>query len=99
MSQVLRRPPFFLDPVVEHLLERIKASAQLGIIPRFLGNDLREAGAQEPMIRAGPKQERSTPLSRYPIAMGPREPLNQTVQAKAPQVIRHLARSHVVRRI
>jgi len=37
MSQVLRRHPFFLDPVVEHLIERIKASAQHGIVHRFLG--------------------------------------------------------------
>jgi len=39
MSQVLRRHPFSLDPVVEHLIERIKASAQHRIVQNFLGSD------------------------------------------------------------
>src|SRR4051794_22125293 len=99
MSQVSCRQPCLLDPVVEHLFERIKAAAQLGIVPSFLGNDLGEAGAQEPIIRAGAEQERPTPLSRHPIAMGPSDPLDQAVQPQAPQVVRHLTRSDVVRRL
>jgi hypothetical protein len=99
MSQVLRRDPFFLDPVVEHLIERIKASAQHRIVQCFLGHDLREARAQEPIIGAGAEEERSTPLPRHPIAMGPSDPLDQAVQAKSPQVVRHLTRCHVVGRL
>ena len=50
-------------------------------------------------MAAGAEQDRSTPLSRHPIAMGPGDPLDQAVQAKAPQVVRHPARSHVVGRL
>src|SRR5262249_20528914 len=99
MSQVSCGQPCLLDPAVEYPIERIKTSAQLGIVPSFLGNDLGEAGAQEPIIRAGAKQDRSIPLSRYPIAMGPRNPLDQPMQAKSPQMVRHLARSYVVGRL
>ena len=99
MSQVSCRHPCLLDPAVEHLIERIKAAAQHRIVQSFLGDDLRQAGAQETIIRAGAEQDRSTPLSRHPIAMGPRNSLDQAVQAKAPQVVRHLTRCHVAGRL
>ena len=44
-------------------IERIKASAQLGIVQSFLGDDLGKAGTQEPIIGAGAEQGGSTTLS------------------------------------
>src|SRR6478735_4606754 len=99
MSQVSCWHPSLLDPMAEHLIERIKASAQFRIVQSYLGYDLGKAGAQEPSIGAGTEQDRSTPLSRHPIAMGPGDPLDQAVQAKPPQVVRHLTRGHVVGRL
>src|SRR3954453_19728739 len=99
MSQVLCGHPSFFDPALEHLVERIKASAQHGIVENFLGYNLGKAGARQPIIGAGTKQEHAITLSRHPIAMGPSDPLDQAMQTKAPKMVRHLTRSYVVGRL
>ena len=77
------RAPSFLDPVIDPFIELVEGPAQFGIILGLLGDDLGEAGTQDPIIGAGAEQRGAPTLSRHPIAMGPGDPLDQAVQAAA----------------
>jgi hypothetical protein len=90
MSQVLRRHLLLLHPTSNPLIELVKGSAQLGVVPGFLGDVLSQPGAQDSVLRAGAKQGGSLALSRHPIAMGPGNSLDHAVEANPPQGKRSL---------
>src|SRR5271165_5763522 len=97
MSQVSRGDLSFLDPAVDHLIDMVEALAQFGVVQNFDGNDLGEARPQESVICASAKQGGAPAWPRHLVTVSPRDPLDQTMQAKSAQVISHLPRGHVVR--
>src|SRR4051794_13008113 len=98
MSQVSCGHLSLFHPTGNPLVELVKGAAQLRVVLGLLGNDLSQPWAQEPIISAGAKQGGSRALPCHPIAMGPGNSLDQTVQAKASQVIAHLPHGHVIGR-
>ena len=97
MSQVSRRHPSFLDPAVKHLIERIKASAQHGIVPSFLGNDLGEAGSPESVVCANAKQSGAPAQPRHPVTVNPLEDQLHVIRPADVEVLAdHLLEEHAV---
>src|SRR4051812_11209211 len=96
MSQVSRGHLSFLDPPLNYLVELVEAVAQFAVVEGLDGHDLGQARAEDSVGGAGAEQGRAPSLPGHPIAVSPRDPLDQAVEPEPAQVVRHLARGHVV---
>src|SRR3954469_15517017 len=97
MSQVSCGYLSSLDPLVDDSFNLVEAAAQFGVVQNLDGDDLSQAGSQDPIIGAGAKQGGAPAQPGDLIAVSPRDSLDQAMQSQPAQVIRHLARGHVFR--
>jgi len=66
--------------MIDCLIKLVESPAQVRIVEGLLGADQCKAGTQQPVVDARAKQRGSTALSGQPIAMGPGNPVDQSMQ-------------------